>query len=288
MIIVHQNYINALKSVEAQYLRGVKKVHSQHWQGVDISKKPEMATFEALHISFGVWMGGYASDLESIAHHIKPNLPWADDHFEERVCGQPINPGVQWKKWPYGQHAAKFLDADGKFNHNYMERYWPKVAGRGIFYDGPTETPVANPLDRGDGKEVATHKGIKYEYGDLADVVTLLANDPYTRQAYLPVWFPEDTGGGDKRAPCTLGYHFIMRDNQLDITYYIRSCDMLRHMRDDIYLTHRLALWMINECAKVNPKWQDVEPGTFNMHITSLHIFANDWQAMFPDYARPV
>jgi thymidylate synthase len=130
-------------------------------------------------------------------------------------------------------------------------------------------------------------RGIKYEYGDLSDVVALLSSDPYTRQAYLPIWFPEDTGGGSKRAPCTLGYHFIMRENKLDITYYIRSCDMLRHFRDDIYLTHRLALWVITQCMARNPKWKEVEPGTFNMHITSLHIFANDWQSMFPQYTRP-
>jgi thymidylate synthase len=294
MILVHSSYKNAIKAVEAEFLNGVRKVHSKHWQGVDISNKPEMATFEKLHVSFAVRMNGYEHDLEAAASHIEPNLPWADDHFEERVCGQPINPGVQWKKWPYGQHAAKFLDENGKFNHNYMERYWPKQAGAVL---GPTETaeqyaeevnlfpPNFNYAMRATSPD--QHRGIKYEYGDLSDVVTLLANDPYTRQAYLPVWFPEDTGGGDKRAPCTLGYHFIMRDNMLDITYYIRSCDMRRHMRDDIYLTHRLAVWMHKECMKFDPRWRDVELGQFNMHITSLHIFANDWQAMFPEYARP-
>jgi len=280
MIMLHNSYAHAIKAVEAEFLTGVKKVHSKHWQGIDISNKPEMATFEKLHVTFGVRMNGYEHDLEAAASHIKPNLPWADDHFEERVCGQPINPGVQWKKWPYGQHAAKFLDGQGKFNHNYMERYWPKTAGA----DVATETAEDYENLGIAGQNL---KGIKYEYGDLADVVTLLANDPYTRQAYLPVWFPEDTGGGSKRAPCTLGYHFIMRENMLDITYYIRSCDMRRHFRDDIYLTHRLAVWMHRECMKIDPRWRDVELGTFNMHITSLHIFANDWQAMFPEYARP-
>lgn len=282
-MIRYQNYQQALKMVETEYLQKAKKVHSQHWQGIDISKKPEMATFEALHVSFAVWMGYYEFDRFQLGEDIKPNLPWAEDHFLERVNGWPINPGVQWKKWPYGQHAAKFLER-GKFNHNYMERYWPKWANK-VAFRGPTEVVPEHPYA---GDDLSTpHHGIMYEYGDLADVVTLLANDPYTRQAYLPVWFPEDTGGGSKRAPCTLGYHFIMRGEELDITYYIRSCDMLRHFRDDIYLTHRLATWMIGECAKINPKWKEVSPGTFNMHITSLHIFANDWQQMFPEHNRP-
>lgn len=286
MLIVHSGYNSAIAAVEAEFLRNVRKVHSKHWQGIDISSKPEMATFEALHVSFAVRMNGYEHDLEAAATHIMPNLPWADDHFDERVCGQPINPGTQWKKWPYGQHAAKFLE-NGKFNHNYMERYWPKRAGAAEPTLVPDDYANLLELDSELTPVPGPHVGIKYEYGDLNDVVDLLVSDPYTRQAYLPIWFPEDTGGGSKRAPCTLGYHFIMRGDQLDITYYIRSCDMRRHMRDDIYLTHRLAVWVLQQCQQRDPKWREVEMGTFNMHITSLHIFANDWQAMFPDYARP-
>ena len=67
------------------------------------------------------------------------------------------------------------------------------------------------------------------DYGDLDDVVTLLTNDPLTRQAFLPMWFPEDTGVvHGTRVPCSLGYHFMQRDGRLSITYYIRSCDIVR------------------------------------------------------------
>src|SRR5690606_15120654 len=128
----HQNYMNALKYVEGEYLQNAKKVHSARWQGVDISKKPEMATFEALHVSFAVNMTTYGFNMEAVAEDVKPNMPWAEDHFLERVCGHPINPGTQWKKWPYGQSAAKFLEG-GRFNHNYMERYWPRYANQGEY-----------------------------------------------------------------------------------------------------------------------------------------------------------
>lgn len=296
--MTHFSFALAIQEMEQRFVAGARKVHTKMWQGVDISKKPDMATYELLHPSFSVNTNGYDTDLEALAKDIKPNLPWADDHFLERVCGQPINPGVQWAKWPYGQHAAKFLEA-GKFNHNYMERYWPKHAG---IVTGPTGTAQEYELAFNERKAdladwcppnqeleaLTTHTGIKYDYGDLGDLVTQLANDPYTRQAYLPIFFPEDVGGGAKRAPCTLGYQFVMRNDRLDMTYYIRSCDMRRHFRDDIYLTQRLLLWVLKECQKINPAaWSDVEPGTFNMHITSLHVFANDWPAMFPAYAPP-
>ena len=255
-----------------QLLYRSKLVHSARWQGADIASRPEMATHELTHVSFSVPLS--SEDPVHYADDIKPNMPWAEDHFRERVCGSPINPGVEWQNWPYGKSAATFLDDRGMFNHNYMERYWPKYAGR-------VQEPTAVPQDfLNHTIEDSPHRGIMYEYGDLSDVVHLLASDPYTRQAYLPVWFPEDTGGGSKRAPCTIGYHFLMRDGKLDISYHIRSCDFVRHFRDDCYLTVRLLLWMLDKCRAINEDWDDVRAGRFVMQIGSLHVFRNDFQIM--------
>lgn len=255
-----------------------KLVHSARWQGSDIASRPEMATHELTHTAFCVRLPSEEPDY--YARDIRPNMPWAEDHFQERVCGYPINPGVEWKNWPYGKSAATFLDARGKFNHNYMERYWPKLAGK---VAEPTATPEGfkHLLQRDNINVHDPHTGIMYEYGDLNDVVKLLADDPYSRQAYLPVWFPEDTGGGSKRAPCTIGYHFLMRDGKLDIHYHIRSCDFVRHFRDDLYLTVRLLLWMLDACRSINSDWVDVKPGIFCMDIGSLHIFRNDYHMLF-------
>lgn len=277
-----ETFQKAIEQAKIQLLYRSRIVHSHHWQGADIRQKPEMATHEVKHLSFQVPM--LHQNLTSYQAEIEPNLPWADDHFEERVCGRPINPGIQWAKWPYGNSAARFLDEHGKFNHNYMERYWPKYAG--LPRDLPTldvddwNRKFEEQQDYPAEKIVPRGFGIKYGYGDLNDVVELLAKDPYTRQAYLPVWFPEDTGGGAKRAPCTLGYHFLMRDRRLDIDYHIRSCDFVRHFRDDIYLTVRLALWMLERCTALNPEWADVYPGQFVMHIGSLHCFRNDYMSL--------
>jgi thymidylate synthase len=258
-----------------------KVVHSNRWQGSDITQKPEMATHEVSGVSFSVDLGSM-EHLDTYRREINPQLPWCDDHFEERVCGYPINPGVEWKNWAYGKSAERFLE-NGKFNHNYMERYWPKLAGM-------LNTPTKDAEDwdskyKDDADEdsfTSVNSGIKYSYGDLNDVVKLLAGDPFTRQAYLPIWFPEDTGGGDKRAPCTIGYHFMMRDNKLDINYHIRSCDYVRHFRDDLYLTVRLLLWVLEQCRGIDPEyWNKVVPGKFLMQIGSLHVFRNDYQMLF-------
>ncbi len=92
----------------------------------------------------------------------------------------------------------------------------------------------------------STMFGIRYNYGDFGDVIRLLQREPFTRQAFLPMWFPEDTGSvHGERVPCTIGYHFMRRGNYLHIVYYIRSCDYLRHFRDDIYVACINLMWVL-------------------------------------------
>lgn len=246
----------SLKTAIVDCEEGVKRfgewVHTETWQGADISKRPEARMKESLHINIEAPMP--TEDLDYYRDQIKPNLPFADKAFDERVSGFPMNPGEAWKSWPWAHSADKHRIED-KFEHTYQERYWPKTAG--AFVD-------------------ETNVGIRFPYGDLKDMLRQLAEEPLTRQAYLPVFFPEDTGYRGRK-PCTLGYFFIMRNNRLDITYYIRSCDLYRHFRDDIYLTVRLLLWVLGECRTINyDVWPYVTPGLFRMDIGSLHCFVND------------
>lgn len=250
------------------------RVDGRRWQGIDVSGKPEMATYEILNWSFESVVG--TTNLQLHRDDIRPNLPWADDHFEERVGGWPLNPGVEWANWPYAKSADRFREA-GRFTHSYMERYWPKYAGL-VQDDEKGMDPawvVKNKRTAEGRNQFREHLGIRYSYGDLNDVVELLRKDPDTRQAYLPVWFPEDTGnlhGG--RLPCSIGYHFIQRFGYLHVVYQLRSCDFVRHFRDDIYLTVRLLLWVLKQLGRYRP-------GIFTMHITSLHIFRADWHPLF-------
>lgn len=254
----------AWDAIVADFKQASQLIHTEKWQGIDISKKPEAKTYELLNYDFRVPI-----ITEDIAHwilDIGPNLPWADNHFEERVSGEPLNPGNTWQYWPWGNSAGKFLDENGQFNHNYMERYWPKFAGQKEYIDDMAKEILKD-----------TNKGIRYEYGDLNDIVNLLRNEPYTRQAYMPVFFPEDTGavhGG--RVPCSLGYHFINRNGILHINYYLRSCEVYRHFRDDCYLTVKLLLWVLKQLRSEPGYWDNVKPGFFNMYITSFHCFVND------------
>lgn len=263
----YDNFKWAILDIHDHFKKHAKPIHTEKWQGVDISKRPEAKMFELLNYNFAVNLTG--KDLEFFKEDMGPNLPWADEHFLERVCGEPLNPGDQWAKWPWGNSANSFRDKQGQFNHNYMERYWPKFAG--VFPEGKLPDHFIR----------TAHRGIRYRYGDLLDVINQLANEPYTRQAYIPIFFPEDTGsvhGG--RVPCSLGYHIIHRDGLLHINYYLRSCEVYRHFRDDCYLTVRLLMWVLDKLKNRNDYWKDVKLGNYSMYITSFHCFVNDMREL--------
>lgn len=257
--MIHPDFSRAIDSVRQRMINTSQIVRTEKWQGIPL----EHDMREALNVYFQAFM---TNDITKLIEDIKPNLPWADLHFEERISGIPSNPGESYKVWPFYGRDKEMRNANERFTHTYMERFWPKIAGR---LDEYNKAMAFEP-----------NMGIRYEYGDLNDVKYLLASEPLTRQAYLPIFFPEDTGakhGG--RIPCTLGYHFIRRDNYLHIKYYIRSCDYLRHFRDDIYMAVKLVIWLIEQLQKYGPsngKWDNVKPGIFTMDITSLHIFHNE------------
>lgn len=266
------------KFFESQY-KALQMILEDEGQVVDVGEwqsikgGPQARTIEVTDVHFRVPIPETVEELQRDVH---PNLPWAEDHFLERVSGEPLNPGEQYKNWPwYRGNVEQHQRVDEvKFSHSYMERYWPKYAG------DPKVWPDSETW------------GLRYRTGDLNDLVSLLARSPHTRQAYLPVWFPEDTGAvHQERVPCSLGYHFLLRGGQLDVFYFIRSCDFFRHFKDDVYMTCRLVQWVLDQlCDKeveANPAdhaehggfwsggdvWQPVVPGNLIMQISSLHVF---------------
>jgi hypothetical protein len=247
------------------------------WDFEDICAVLAMNLIEAPQVDVGEWQAqkidnplwitremqnvvielGVAPTIEEFQRFVQPNLPWAEDHFLERVSGVALNPPPSEAWWPHAQQGNAEHKKNEKFSHTYPERFWPKYAG-----DAPRPEP-------------STMHGVRYAYGDLDDVVDQLGNSPLTRQAYLPVWFPEDTGAVHKeRVPCSLGYHFLLRSDRLHITYFIRSCDLVRHFRDDVYMAGRLCQWVARQLVERHEV--RATPGLLTMHMVSLHIFSGD------------
>jgi hypothetical protein len=267
MIVISGGFPHVADEIR-ELLLSAPLVKTERWQGV----KANQETRELRNVVFEVDLRG-SEDLDYFRSQIQPNLPWADDHFLERVGGHPVNPGKEWANWPFITPTA--FKENRRYNHNYMERLWPRYARRTD--NGELPVKPKSSLRAYPEKDHRAHYGIGHYYGDLQDLIELLATEPYTRQAYIPLFFPEDTGIGDGgRKPCTLGYQFLVRNDRLHIWYPLRSCDFLHHFKDDCYLAVRLLLWVLDECRKRNPKvWDEIKPGTFAMHCTSLHVFEN-------------
>lgn len=234
------------------FLGRAEEVDGGKWQSIDVRGDRSKVTWELREASLVIRM---PDSIELAQREFQPNLPWAEDHFLERVSGIPHNPPPSQAWWPFIQNGHSEHLNEGKFSHTYPERFWPKYAGTGY-----------------DGQSGGSRSGIRFNYGDLEDVVTRLRNNPLTRQAYLPVWFPEDTGAPEsERVPCTLGYLFMIRGGNLHVTYHIRSCDFMRHFRDDVYMAIRLGQWVRDQL-----KNEDLAMGELTMHIGSFHIFEGD------------
>lgn len=230
-------------------------IDTGEWQSMDTTGSRAHWTYEIENVTYEV---AVPTSIPEWQNNTRADLPWAETHFAERVSGQPLNPPPSHVDWPYAVRGNADHTTDEQFDHTYPERFWPTRAGLGEFAHG-------------------RHLGIRFEYGDLDDVIMLLVKSPHTRQAYLPVWFPEDTGGHVRlgaRVPCTLGYHFMIRYGILSCRYYIRSCDIKRHFHNDIYMAGRLMQYVRHEVHRNGGL--KVIPGTLTTHIGSLHAFVGD------------
>lgn len=276
--MIRDNVPQAIFKVLDHFHSNAEIEEIEDWQGTTDYSGHKMYVLRNLSflISTGTIFDTSVNHLEILQKSTGCDMPWAEDHFQERVSGLPTNPGETYKYWPYHTN----LDNDEKykqevFSHTYQERFWPKLAAN----------THMNPLTYMDDVDGMPYRfkpriGLRFQLGDLNDVINLLSRNPKTRQAYLPIWFPEDTwaANNSKRVPCTLGYYFWIQDDKLHCNYIIRSCDIFRHFRNDVYFTIRLMQHVVKE---INYYIADfavpmIDTGNLTMYIFNLHMFKND------------
>lgn len=249
------------RTIRILQTQGTKK-KAGIWQASELFKDQEMLVYTNMFFAIQIPMCYSCLEITGA------DLPWAEQHFQERISGNPTNPGESYKIWPYNNFKGEddpYMQGQ-EFSHTYQERFWPKYAARGL--DIPNKIGK-RPEDYG----LDINKGLRYDLGDLNDVIKQLRNNHLTRQAYLPVFFPEDTGAVHKqRVPCTLGYYFWIEEGQVNCNYIIRSCDALRHFRNDVYLTARLMQHIAKELK--------LSSGTLHFMAFNFHVFVNDLYAL--------
>ena len=123
-------------------------------------------------------------------------------------------------------------------------------------------------------------RGFGYTYGEryatsLDEIAAEVGAHPDSRQLFLSVWNPARDARvlGQERVPCSLGYWFFNRGGRLGITYLQRSSDLVTHLENDVYLSHRLQLYVAERAG--------LRVGPFCHWIGSLHAYAKDVAGSF-------
>jgi thymidylate synthase len=169
------------------------------------------------------------SDREFMLKENGLSLEFAEKDFEDRVFGPSKNPGEAIKYDTTGV-LKPYLEEDGKFSYTYSER-------------------------------------MHYQ---LPKIIALLREYPDTRQAFLSIWDPQiDSSRLEKRrVPCSIGYHFFLRYNELHMLYLMRSLCVNKNLGYDIYTASRLLDYVAKELG--------VRPRFLQFWAGSLHIFREE------------
>lgn len=170
------------------------------------------------------------SDIEDLLDEPEINKEWIRAETEERLNPPP---GLQLnpgKAWEKNPKFWKQFIHDGRFSYSYAER-WNQ---------------------------------------QLPRIIEELKLRPNTRQVIMTMYQPSDgeNWGGKARVPCSLTYHFMLREDKLVLIYNQRSCDFIKFFASDVYITIKLLLFVADAIGK--------EPGQFIHFLGSLHAFQKD------------
>lgn len=143
------------------------------------------------------------------------------------------NPGEAWKF--YKEFWGKYLRNE-KFSYTYTERIGEQI-------DYVIEELFQNHTSR--------------------QVVLTI----YDRHQDLMNW------RGLDRVPCSLSYHFLIRNNKLNLIYSQRSCDFVNFFQADVYFAIHMQMYIADIL--------ELKCGNFTHFINSLHVFKKDIKEVF-------
>lgn len=154
------------------------------------------------------------------------SVVFAEADFNDRMGAEPVNPGKAVQFDEIGV-LKNWLKPDGTLTYTYSER---------MYYQLPL-------------------------------IIQLLKEHPSTRQAFMSIWNPtEDSPNFEKdRVPCSIGFHFLIREERLSLIYYMRSLEVTKCLGNDIYTSSRMLETVAQRVG--------VLPGKLIFSIGSAHVF---------------
>ena len=109
------------------------------------------------------------------------------------------------------------------------------------------------------------------EWNQFDRVLSILTERLDSKRAIVQIYTPYDTDPSRKDVPCTLFYHFIVRENKLHTFVAYRSHDLYAGVKVDYVFVSFLNQFLVsalNDILGVN-----LEPGELHVHESSLHYY---------------
>lgn len=110
--------------------------------------------------------------------------------------------------------------------------------------------------------------GKKYGFSQIEQIIELLKKDPTSRRAVLNISDPSINRITTKDMQCTVCLQFLLRDNKLYCTTYMRSNDVWRGLPYDVIYFTFLQKYIASELG--------VRVGTYTHFVGSMHMYLRD------------
>lgn len=104
--------------------------------------------------------------------------------------------------------------------------------------------------------------------------VDLLVQDPDSRQVVLHYSEPKHCWPGNKDVPCTVAAQVLLRDGELHMAVFQRSCDVIKGLSYDVPWHASLLKMIASKLSEQTKK--EVKVGTFTHFVGSLHLYEQD------------
>lgn len=159
-----------------------------------------------------------------------------------------------------------------KISENYLisELKWYWSADNSVETIGKAAKLWYNITDDGKTSNSAygyiLHK--KYNYDQLQNVLEVLKNDINSRRAILNISDPQLNKLITKDLQCTIAIHFLVRNNKLNMTVYMRSNDIVYGLPYDSIYFMSIQNYLATEL--------NIEIGSYVHHATSMHLYKKD------------
>lgn len=108
----------------------------------------------------------------------------------------------------------------------------------------------------------------KYGFNQLEQIIELLKNDRFSRRAVLNISDPTIDRISTKDMQCTIGIQFIIRDNALEETVYMRSNDVYFGFPNDYVFFVSLGLYIATNL--------NIKLAKYTHIATSMHMYLRD------------